>query len=46
MTPLHWAGQLGDLELVTLLLERGAKIDITTFVRCCVCGCGFLSFKC
>jgi ankyrin repeat protein len=37
MAPLHWAAQLGHLELVTLLLERGASVNATTVVRCCVC---------
>ena len=27
-TPLHWASQKGDLDVVSLLIERGAKINI------------------
>lgn len=28
MTPLHWAAQMGHLEIVQLLLDHGAQTDV------------------
>ena len=39
-SPLHIAAGYGRLNIVKLLLEHGAMIDLGDKVLVCVCGCG------